>query len=136
MIALANGVLGTRMTDLTVKEELLENSGYRYHFDRMIYINRAARRAFSLEFVEDHSQQEIQKLLETPATNDWVFHFNKQLSDRVKRELAEVLEPSVRCCGLLADDVGDAGGSLEDGLTLLLAFHEPDRSQSKRPQLT
>jgi hypothetical protein len=79
------------MTDLTVKEELLENSGYRYHFDRMIYINRAARRAFSLEFVEDHSQQEIQKLLETPATNEWVFHFNEPPSDRVKRELAEAL---------------------------------------------
>jgi hypothetical protein len=91
VIALANGVLGTRMTDLTVKEELLENSGYRYHFDRMIYINRAARRAFSLEFVEDHSQQEIQKLLETPATNEWVFHFNEPPSDRVKRELAEAL---------------------------------------------
>jgi hypothetical protein len=91
VIALANGVLGTRMTDLTVKEELLENSGYRYHFDRMIYINRAARRAFSLEFVEDHSQQEIQKLLETPATNEWGFHFNEPPSDRVKRELAEAL---------------------------------------------
>lgn len=91
MIALANGILGTRMTDLTVKEELLENSGYRYHFERMIYISRADRRAFSLEFVEDHSQQEIQKLLETPATNEWVFHFNEPPSDRVKRELAEAL---------------------------------------------
>ena len=91
MIALANGVLGTRMSDLTVKEELLENSGYRYHFERMIYISRADRRAFSLEFVEDHSQQEIQKLLETPATNEWVFHFNEPPSDRVKRELAEAL---------------------------------------------
>jgi hypothetical protein len=57
------------MTDLTIKEELLENSGYRYHFDRMMYINRAARRAFSLEFVEDHSQQEIRRLLETPAAS-------------------------------------------------------------------
>jgi hypothetical protein len=79
------------MNDLTEREELLENSGYRYHFNRMIYFNRAVRRAFSLEFVEGHSQQEIQKLLETPATNDWVFHFNKQLSDRAKRELAEAL---------------------------------------------
>jgi hypothetical protein len=91
VIAVAIGVLGTQMTDLTVKEELLENSGYRYHFERMIYINRADRRAFSLEFVEDHSQQEIQKLVETPATNEWVFHFNEPPSDRVKRELAEAL---------------------------------------------
>jgi hypothetical protein len=91
MTALANEVLRTQMTDLTEKEQLLENSGYRYHFDRMIYFNRSVRRAFSLEFVEDHSQQEIQKLLETPATNDWGFHFNGPLSDRVKRELAEAL---------------------------------------------
>jgi hypothetical protein len=91
MIALANRVLGTQMSDLTEKEELLENSGYRYHFDRMIYFNRAIRRAFSLEFVEDNSQQEIQKLLGTPASNDWVFHFKTPPSDRVKRELAAAL---------------------------------------------
>ena len=90
MSAAADRVLETLMTDLTEKEELLENSGYRYHFDRMIYFNRAARRAFSLEFVEDHSRQELQKLLdEIPATNDWVFHFNELPSDRVKRDLAE-----------------------------------------------
>ena len=91
MIALANKVSGMQMTDLTVKEELLENSGYRYHFERMIYFNRAVRRAFSLEFVEDRSLQEIRKLLDTPATNDWVFHFNEPPSDRVKRDLAEAL---------------------------------------------
>ena len=91
MIALANRVLGTRMTDLTDKEQLLENSGYRYHFDRMIYFNRSLRRAFSLEFVEDNPQQVIQALLEAPATNEWVFHFNEAPSDRVKRDLAEAL---------------------------------------------
>ncbi len=91
MIALANGHLGAPMTELTEKEELLERSGYRYHFDRMIYSNRAARRAFSLEFVEDHSQHEIQALLESPAENEWVFHFNQPLSGRVRQELAEAL---------------------------------------------
>lgn len=80
------------MTELTEKEMLLENSGYRYHFDRMIYFNRAARRAFSIEFVEDHSFQEIQQLVnELPAANGWTFHFNEPSSDRVKRELAEAL---------------------------------------------
>jgi hypothetical protein len=92
MPALATGVLRIQMTDLTEKERLLENSGYRYHFVRMIYFSRSVRRAFSLEFVEDHSRQEIQKLLAQPATNDWVFHFNKPPSDRVQRELAEALE--------------------------------------------
>jgi len=84
--------LETQMTDLTDKEELLEGSGYRYHFDRMLYVNRTARRAFSLEFVEDNSRQEIQRLIDQlPATNDWVFHFNELPSDRLRRDLAEDL---------------------------------------------
>src|SRR5262245_10577309 len=66
MIALANRVPRTLMTEIIEKEQLLESSGYRYHFDRMIYFNRSVRRAFSLEFVEDNSHQEIQKLLATP----------------------------------------------------------------------
>jgi hypothetical protein len=92
MIALARRVSRAQMTDMTEKEHLLENSGYRYQFDRMIYFNRSVRRAFSLEFIEDHSLQEIQSLLEIPATNDWAFHFNRPVSDRVRRELAEALE--------------------------------------------
>ena len=80
------------MTELTEKEVLLENSGYRYHFDRMIYFKRAARRAFSLEFVEDHPSQEIQNLVnEPPSANGWTFHFNEPPSDRVKRELGDAL---------------------------------------------
>jgi len=92
MIALANRVSVTQMTEMTEKEQLLEGCGYRYHFDRMIYFDRSVRRAFSLEFIEDHSQHEIQKLLELPASSDWVFHFNEPISERVKRELAEALE--------------------------------------------
>ena len=92
MTALAHRVMGTQMTEMTEKEQLLESCGYRYHFDRMIYFNRSVRRAFSLEFVEDHLQHEIQKLLEIPATNDWAFYFNRPVSDRVKRELAEALQ--------------------------------------------
>lgn len=66
------------MTELTEKEVLLENSGYRYHFDRMIYFNRAARRAFSIEFVEDHSFQEIQQLVnELPSEGRAVPRLNE-----------------------------------------------------------
>ena len=56
------------MTELTEKEALLENAGYKYHFDRMIYFNRGTRKAFSLEFVEDHSHQEIQQRVGKAAT--------------------------------------------------------------------
>jgi len=82
------------MNELTEKEALLEGSGYRYHFDRMIYFNRATRRALSLEFVADHSFNEIQDLVDKqpPAANGWTFYFNEPPSDRIKRELAEVLD--------------------------------------------
>lgn len=92
MIVSARRALRAEMTEMTEKEQLLESSGYRYHFDRMIYFNGSVRRAFSLEFIEDHSKHEIQKLLEIPATNDWAFHFNRPVSDRVKGELAKALE--------------------------------------------
>jgi hypothetical protein len=81
------------MTDLIEKEMLLEKSGYRYHFSRMIYFNRGVRRAFSREFVDDNTRQEIQRLIsEPPSTSPgWTFYFNKAPSDRVSRELAEEL---------------------------------------------
>jgi hypothetical protein len=87
------GEIPEHMNDLTEKEKLLESSGYKYHFARMIYFNRDLRRAFSREFVDDNSRQEIQRLISEPlpTPHGWTFHFNKLPSDRVKRELAEVL---------------------------------------------
>lgn len=80
------------MTELTKKEALLEASGYRYHFDRMIYFNRTKRQALSLEFVEDHSLKQIRGLVDKrPAENGWDFYFNDPPSDRVKRDLADAL---------------------------------------------
>ena len=80
------------MTELTKKEALLEASGYRYHFDRMIYFNRTKRQALSLEFVEDHSLEEIRDLVDQqPAANGWAFYFNDPPSDRVKHDLADAL---------------------------------------------
>ncbi len=83
---------GIQVTELTEKEALLEASGYRYHFDRMIYFNRFTRRALSLEFVEDRSLEQIRDLInQPPGPHGWTFHFNDQPSDRVKRELAQAL---------------------------------------------
>jgi hypothetical protein len=81
------------MTELTEKEAMLENAGYLYHFDRMIYFNRDSRKAFSLEFVEDHSHEEIHHLVEgPPPDHGWFFYFNEPPSDNIKRQLASALE--------------------------------------------
>jgi hypothetical protein len=81
------------MSEATDKETLLEGAGYRYHFDRMIYFNREVRKAFSHEFVEDHSIDEIQHSLNAPGAEDnWTFYFNEPPSEYVRRELSSALE--------------------------------------------
>lgn len=92
MISVVNKLLEPPMTDLRELVEmdaLLENSGYRYHLMRMIYFNRAMRRAFSLRFLETHSKQELQRLVEMPATGDWVIHFNEPPTGRDRQNLIE-----------------------------------------------
>jgi hypothetical protein len=81
-----------RMTELLDIERLLESSGYRYHCANMHYVNRATKQVFSIEFLEKHSLQEFQKLLEAPLTNEWIFHFNEPPSDWVRGELIRILE--------------------------------------------
>ncbi len=74
------------------KLEILNSGGYRYSFDRQLYFNRGSRKAFSVEFVEDRSEEEISNLVrdDSPSTA-WRFFFNKKPSPGVERELATVL---------------------------------------------
>ena len=80
------------MTLLGTKSQILENAGYSYSFDRQLYINRQAKKVFSVEFVEDHGEQELRQSIseETPA-GEWRFYFNSEPSVAVKRELTGVL---------------------------------------------
>jgi hypothetical protein len=75
------------------KQQILEDAGYAYSFDRAIYLNQKAGKAFSVEFVQDHSEDELQACIEEPAPprGEWRFYFNSPPSDTVKRELAAVL---------------------------------------------
>jgi hypothetical protein len=49
----------TRVID--EKQQILDDAGYRYHFDRQLYFNRKAKKAFSVEFIEDRSEEEIKQ---------------------------------------------------------------------------
>lgn len=81
------------MLTATAKQQILENAGYAYSFDRLSYINRKARKVFSLEFVQDHSETELQARIDEPwpATGEWRFYFNSPPSEAVKRELSAIL---------------------------------------------
>jgi hypothetical protein len=74
------------------KSDILLKADYRYNFDRAMYINRQAKKAFSIEFLDDHSEDELLKSIAEPSRNgDWTFYFNVAPTEGVKRELERVL---------------------------------------------
>jgi hypothetical protein len=80
------------MTTATSKMRILEDAGYAFSFPRTIYVNRQAKKVFSVEFVEDHDDEEIKRRInENTQGGKWRFYFNSPPSDAVKRELESVL---------------------------------------------
>jgi hypothetical protein len=74
-----------------MKKDILWEANYRYNFDRDLYVNRAARKAFSLEFVDDNPEEEILRRIAENTNDGWMFYFNSPPSEGVKRELESVL---------------------------------------------
>jgi hypothetical protein len=79
------------MTKIATKEQLLKNSGYSYNFDRELYLNRKLKKAFSVEFIEDSSEEEIEKAIQEPAVGRWRFFFTGTLAPAAENELANLL---------------------------------------------
>jgi hypothetical protein len=74
------------------KTDILDEAGYAYGFDRQMYINPKTRKVFSVEFVQDHSEDQIRKhIQEHTDGHEWQFYFNSRPSDSVRRELESVL---------------------------------------------
>jgi hypothetical protein len=77
---------------LSSKGQILRDGGFIYSFDRMVYFNRAKKIVFSIEFVEDNDETELQKRIAEQSNGvDWRFYFKSPPSDAVRRELANVL---------------------------------------------
>jgi hypothetical protein len=75
-----------------MKKDILKEADYRYNFDRDMYFNRATKKAFSLEFVDDHSEEDLQRRIrESTNSAGWTIYFNSEPSESVKRELERVL---------------------------------------------
>jgi hypothetical protein len=74
------------------KKDILLGADYRYNFDRNIYFNRTAKKAFSLEFVDDKDEMVIRQSIQEPTNGSgWKFYFNADPSEGVKRILEQVL---------------------------------------------
>lgn len=66
------------------KDELLRSAGFRYHFDRMAYVNAKAKKVVSVEFVEDHYEDDLKQLIaQANDSGDWRFYFDQPPSDAV-----------------------------------------------------
>ena len=77
----------------TEKIHLLDSAGYAYNFDRMMYINRRAKKAFSVEFIDDHPKEDIASKIQEPNdATDWLFYTSLPMSDGTKKELKRVLQ--------------------------------------------
>ena len=74
------------------KWKILREAEYTYDFRRMVYLNRRTKKVFSFEFVEDHSESEVQRCIDEPSNGaEWRFYFNSPPSASVQRELENVL---------------------------------------------
>jgi len=76
----------------TDKEPILKSAGYVYNFDRMAYYNRATRKAFSVEWVDDNRVEDLRRALDEPNDSDgWKVYAKPQPPQSVINEfLAEI----------------------------------------------
>jgi hypothetical protein len=78
------------------KSQILDESGYVYNFDRRLYVSRREKKAFSLPFLESHSEAEIEQCIKSAQGGanggGWHFFFNEPPSNSVTKQLVNLLE--------------------------------------------
>ena len=80
------------MKTLDTKQQLLDEAGFSYNFDRKIYVNRKTKKIFSVEFVEDNDEKTLEEAIrEKTNGNKWRFYFNSNPPEAVRREIEAVL---------------------------------------------
>lgn len=76
------------LEEIQTKRHILLDSGYVYNFDRQVYFNRKTKKAFSIEFVEDHPPVVLQDCISEPKNgNEWRFYFNSPPSESVRLQV-------------------------------------------------
>lgn len=64
------------------REPILQAAGYAYNFNRLAYYNREARKVFAVEWVRDHTAEEVQEAVETPnESDDWEIYADRRRLD-------------------------------------------------------
>ena len=74
------------------KQQILDEAGFSYDFDRKIYLNRKTKKIFSVEFVEDNDEKVLEQYIRKDTGGKrWQFYFNDDPPEAVKREIEAVL---------------------------------------------
>ena len=77
------------MSTVANKAQILDDAGYAYSVEREIYVNRDVRKVFSVEFIEDRDEAELEAAISAPPppAGEWLFYFITEPSEAVKRDL-------------------------------------------------
>ena len=77
---------------IDTKQQILDDAGFTYNFDRKIYVNRKTKKIFSVEFVEDNNEKVLEQCIRKDTVGKgWRFYFNEDPPNAVKREIEAVL---------------------------------------------
>ena len=80
------------MRTLDTKQQILDNAGFSYNFDRKVYLNRNTKKILSVEFIEDKDEKTLEECIRKDnGGKKWQFYFNEEPSESVKREIEAVL---------------------------------------------
>ena len=80
------------MTTLDTKQHILDEAGFAYNFDRMVYFNRKNKKTISVEFAQDHPEEVLESVTrEDTGGKQWKFYVNSEPSESAKREIEATL---------------------------------------------
>lgn len=78
---------------LASKQHILDCAGFVYNFDRRIYFSRPMKKAFSVEFIQDHGEDELERRIHAkPSGEGRQFYFNSEPPPEVRRQLEALLD--------------------------------------------
>jgi hypothetical protein len=74
---------------LDTKQNILDDAGFAYSIDRRVYFNRKSKKIFSVQFIEDHDDEDLERLIrEETDGREWKFYLNSgEPPEEVRREI-------------------------------------------------
>jgi hypothetical protein len=74
---------------LDTKQNILDDAGFAYNFDRRVYFNRKSKKIISVQFAEDKDEKTLESAIsEETDGKEWKFYLNSgEPPEEVRREI-------------------------------------------------